>query len=63
MKGHHDHSNYFKEKHLIGASLQFRGLIYYQHGRKHGTMQVYMVLKKQLVSFTSIKPRVTLYLI
>jgi hypothetical protein len=36
------------EKHLIGAALQFRGLVHYHHGRKHGGMQADMVLEKEL---------------
>jgi len=43
---HHDQGNSHKEKHLIGAGLQLRGLVYYCHGRKHGSMQADMVLGK-----------------
>lgn len=35
------------KKHIIGAGLQFRGLDHY-HDRKHGGMQVDMVLERQL---------------
>lgn len=35
MKSHHDHSNSYKGKHLIGARLQFKSLVYYCHGRWH----------------------------
>jgi hypothetical protein len=30
------YSNSYKGKHLIEASLQFRGLVHYNHGKKHG---------------------------
>jgi hypothetical protein len=33
MKGHHGHSNSYKEKYLIGSD--FRGLVYYLHGQKN----------------------------
>ena len=50
MKRHHDHDNSYKRKHLIGAGLQFRGLVHYHNGRKRGSVQANMVLeKKQLV--------------
>ena len=48
VKRHHDHDNSYKGKHLIGAGLQFRGLVYYHHGRKHGGVQADMVLEKLL---------------
>ena len=31
-KRHHDRSNSSKEKHLIGVSYSFRGLVHYHHG-------------------------------
>ena len=37
-----------RRKHLIGAGLQFRGLVHYHHGRKHGGTQAGMVLEKEL---------------
>ena len=37
MKRHHDHSNSYKGKYLIGAGLQFRGLVPYYPGEKHGS--------------------------
>lgn len=40
MKRHHDHDN---SNHLIGLSLQFRGLVYYHYD---GVIQVDMVLKR-----------------
>ena len=40
MKRYHDHCNS-----LIGAGLQFRGLVCYHHGGKHGGMQAGMVLE------------------
>jgi hypothetical protein len=33
----HDHDNSYTGKHLIDAGLQFRGLVHYPHGRKHGS--------------------------
>ena len=48
MKKHHDHGNSYKGKHLIGAGLQFRDLVHYHHGGKHGSMQADMVLEKEL---------------
>ena len=36
MKKHHDHSNSYKRKHLIGAGLQFRSLVHCHHGREYG---------------------------
>ena len=47
MKKHCDHGNSYKGKHLTGTGLQFRGLIHYHHGRKHGSMQADMVLEKE----------------
>ena len=35
-------------KHLIGAGLQFRGLVHCHHGGKHGSVQAGMVLEKEL---------------
>jgi hypothetical protein len=35
VKRHHDHSNSYKEKHLIRAGLQFRGLVHYHLGGDH----------------------------
>jgi hypothetical protein len=46
MKRHHDHGNTYKRKHLIGASLQFSGLVHYHHDREHGSKQVDIVLKR-----------------
>ena len=37
-----------RRKHLIGAGLQFRGLVHYHHDRKHGSVQAGMVLEKEL---------------
>jgi hypothetical protein len=31
VKRHHDHSNFSKGEHLIGASIQLRDLAYYHH--------------------------------
>jgi hypothetical protein len=46
MKRHHDHSKSCKGKHVIGAGLQFRGLVHYHHGVKHRIVQANMVLEK-----------------
>jgi hypothetical protein len=43
VKTHHDHGNFYKRKHLIGAGLQFRGLF-----AKHGNVQTGMVLETEL---------------
>ena len=48
VKRHHDQSNTDKENHIFGAGLQFRSLIHYHYGRKHCTIQVDMVLEKEL---------------
>ena len=45
---HHDHSNSYKGKHLIGTVLWFRGLVHCHHGRKHHGMQADMVMEKEL---------------
>jgi hypothetical protein len=37
-----------KKKNLIGAGLQFRGLVHCHHDRKHGSLQADMVLERQL---------------
>jgi hypothetical protein len=47
VKRHHEHGNSYKGKHLIGAGLQFRGLVHYHHGRKHGSIQSDMMLEKE----------------
>jgi hypothetical protein len=44
VKRHHDHSNSYKGRHLIGS--EFRGLVHCHHGRKHGRVQADMVLKR-----------------
>ena len=43
-----DQDNSYKWKHLIGDGLQFRALVHYHYGGKHGTMQTDMVLEKEL---------------
>ena len=48
VKRYHDHGNSYKERHLIGADLQIRGLVHYYHGGKQGGMQVDTVLEKEL---------------
>ena len=39
VKRHYEHGNFYKENHLIGTGLQFRGLLHYCHGGKHGGLQ------------------------
>jgi hypothetical protein len=49
VKRHHDQSNSYKRKHLIGAGLQFRG--YFTTilaGSTAASRQTYMVLEKEL---------------
>ena len=46
VKGHHDHGNSYKGQHFIGAGLQFRGLIHYHHGGKHGSVQANIVMEE-----------------
>jgi hypothetical protein len=48
VKRLHDQSNSYKEKHLIGTGLHFRGSVYYHHGRKDGSLQTDIVLEKEL---------------
>ena len=43
VKRHYDHGNSYKEKHFIGAGLQFRGLVLYCRGL---CVQTDMVLEK-----------------
>ena len=49
VKRDHSHSNSYKGKHLIGAGLQFGGLVHYCHGKKHGGREADTVLKKELI--------------
>lgn len=46
VKRHHNHSNSYKEKDLVGAGLQSRVLVHYHRGRKHHQMQIDMVLER-----------------
>jgi hypothetical protein len=48
VKRHLDHRNSYKEKHLTGAIYNFRGLVHFHHGRKHGGTQADIVLEKEL---------------
>jgi hypothetical protein len=45
---HHDHNKSGKGKHLIGAGIQFRSLVHYHPGRKHGNVKAKMVVRKEL---------------
>ena len=47
VKRHHDQGNSYKGKHFRVAQLQFRGLVHYHHGGKHGSTQAAMVLEKE----------------
>lgn len=48
LKSHYDdHSNSYKEKQLR-LVYSFRGLVYYQHGGKPGSIQADTVLEKEL---------------
>lgn len=53
VKTHHDYSNCYKGKHINGACLQVRNLVYCFHEQKPGSMQVDMVLEKELQISTS----------
>ena len=46
VKRHHDYRSSYKGKYLIEADLQFRRLVYYHHGGKHGSLQSDIVLEK-----------------
>ena len=48
MNEHYGHGNSYKEKHLVGAGLQFRDLVLYHHGRENVCLQADMVLEKEL---------------
>ena len=43
VKEYHDHSNSYNEKHVVGADLQFRYLVYH-HSGVHGSTQADMLL-------------------
>lgn len=45
IKKHHDHGNSYKVKYLIGAGLEFIGLIHSHHSRKHDLVQADMMLE------------------
>ena len=48
MKRHLEHSNSYKEIHLLGAGLQFSGLVRYCYSGKHSCSQTNMVLERKL---------------
>ena len=48
VKSHHDYGNSYKGNHLIGAGLQFSGLVHYPHGGKHSGTQADVVLEKEI---------------
>ena len=37
-----------KKNIYLGLAYSFRGLVYYHHGGKHGSVQVNMVLEREL---------------
>lgn len=51
VKGHHDNSNTYKRKSLIGAGLLFRGLIHYCHDGKCGSAQEDVMLERSWLVF------------
>lgn len=54
VKAHHEDGNFYKEKRLIvEAHLSFRGLVHYPHDRKQVSMQVEMVIEKELRVLTT----------
>ena len=54
VKRHCDHGKSYK-KNLMGkvACLQFRGSVYYLHGREHGGMQADVVLELRVLHLDS----------
>ena len=48
MERYYEQDNYYKDKHSIGAALQFLSSFHYHHGKKHGSRQAEMVLEKEL---------------
>lgn len=48
IKGHHEHRNYFRGKHLIWMLYIFRGLGHYYHGRKYSDAPTGIVQEKEL---------------
>jgi hypothetical protein len=46
VKAHHDHSNSCKGKHLIGADLQYRGLVHCHQSVNHSGTQADTVLAR-----------------
>lgn len=49
VERYHDQNNSYKGKYLTVAGLQFRGLVHYFHGGKHGSTQADMVLEETRV--------------
>jgi hypothetical protein len=49
----------------LGLAYSFRGLVHYHHGRKHGSMQADIMLKKELrvlhLDLTKARTRVPFY--
>jgi hypothetical protein len=48
VKRHHDHSRFYKGKHLTGLVYDFRGLVHCHYGREHECKEADMVLEKYL---------------
>ena len=53
MKRHHHHGNSYKK--ITGVGLKVRGLVYYPHGRKHGSVQADKVLEELRVLHMDLK--------
>ena len=48
VKRYHDYRNSVKGQYLIEAGVQFRGLVHYHHGGRHGSVQAGMALETEL---------------
>jgi hypothetical protein len=55
MKTHHDHCNSHKHNIHLWLAYNFRGLVFYHHGGKHGSMQADMVLELPRVLHLNLK--------
>ena len=45
VKGHHEHGNSYKVKHLIeSVAYSFKSLAHCHHGREHGSVQANMAM-------------------
>lgn len=48
VKSRHDHRNSYNGQHLVRAGLLHRDLVCHHRGEKHGSVQVGIVLEKEL---------------